>query len=73
MPRPLRPPTPSAVQRSPGQGRHQPYGVPRHTFALAEATGSDAYEPERRLDHQSQRYIHLYISPSDDIAAGCAE
>jgi hypothetical protein len=31
----------------------------RHSFAfaVAEATGSDAYELERRLGHQSQRYL----------------
>lgn len=47
----------------------------RHSFAfaLAEATGSDAYELERRLGHQSQRYIHRYTNPPEDIAAGYVE
>jgi integrase len=43
------------------------------TFALAEATGSDAYELQRRLGHQSQRYIHRYTNPPEDIAAGYVE
>jgi hypothetical protein len=42
-------------------------------FALAEATGNDAYELECRLGHQSQRYIHRYTNPPEDIAAGYVE
>ncbi|HWS34301.1 MAG TPA: hypothetical protein VN408_16360 [Actinoplanes sp.] len=38
-------------------------------FTLAEATGSDACELERRLGHRSQRYIN----PPEDIAAGYVE
>ena len=47
----------------------------RHSFAfaLAAATGNDAYELERRLGHQSQRYIHRYTNPPEDIAAGYIE
>lgn len=47
----------------------------RHSFAFApaEATGSDAYELERRLGHQSQRYIHRYTNPPEDIVAGYVE
>ncbi|WP_332317183.1 tyrosine-type recombinase/integrase [Verrucosispora sp. WMMA2121] len=47
----------------------------RHSFAfaLAEATGSDAYELERRLGHQSQRHISRYTNPPEDIAAGYIE
>lgn len=47
----------------------------RHTFAfqLAQATDADAYELERRLGHQSQRYIQRYTNPPADIAAGYIE
>ena len=47
----------------------------RHSFAfaLAEATGNDAYELQRRLGHQSQRYINRYTDPPEDIAAGYIE
>ena len=47
----------------------------RHTFAfqLAEATDADAYELERRLGHQSQRYIQRYTNPPADVAAGYVE
>ncbi|WP_157904205.1 tyrosine-type recombinase/integrase [Parafrankia soli] len=47
----------------------------RHTFAfrLATETGSDAYELQRRLGHQSQRYIDRYTNPPEDIAAGYVE
>ena len=43
----------------------------RHTFAfqLAQATGADAYELERRLGHRSQRYIQRYTNPPEDVAA----
>ncbi|MFI2664109.1 hypothetical protein [Micromonospora carbonacea] len=41
--------------------------------SLAEATGSDAYELERRLGDQSQRYINRYTNPPEDIAAGYVE
>lgn len=47
----------------------------RHTFAfhLAEATGSDAYELERRLGHRSQRYIQRYTNPPESVAADYIE
>ena len=47
----------------------------RHTFAfaLAEATGKDAYELERRLGHRSQRYIARYTNPPEDVAAAYVE
>lgn len=47
----------------------------RHTFAfqLAQATDADAYELERRLGHQSQRYIQRYTNPPEHIAAGYIE
>ncbi|WP_131766856.1 site-specific integrase [Candidatus Frankia datiscae] len=47
----------------------------RHSFAfrLATETGSDAYELQRRLGHQSQRYIDRYTNPPEDIAAGYVE
>ena len=43
----------------------------RHTFAfqLAQATGADAYELERRLGHRSQRYIQRYTNPPEEVAA----
>jgi len=49
--------------------------VLRHTFAfeLAEATGADSYELERRLGHRSQRYIQRYTNPPEAIAAGYIE
>jgi integrase len=47
----------------------------RHTFAfrLAKATGSDAYELERRLGHRSQRYIQRYTNPPEEVAAAYVE
>ena len=47
----------------------------RHTFAfgLAEVTGADAYELERRIGHRSQRYIAHYTNPPEDVAAGYVE
>ena len=47
----------------------------RHTFAfhLAQATGADAYELERRLGHRSQRYIQRYTNPPEDVAAAYVE
>lgn len=47
----------------------------RHTFAfqLAQATGADAYELERRLGHRSQRYIQRYTNPPETVAAGYIE
>src|SRR5205085_2776230 len=47
----------------------------RHTFAfhLAQATGADAYELERRLGHRSQRYIQRYTNPPEHIAASYVE
>lgn len=43
----------------------------RHTFAfqLAQVTGADAYELERRLGHRSQRYLQRYTNPPEEIAA----
>ncbi|MBB2943297.1 site-specific recombinase XerD [Actinoplanes lutulentus] len=52
---------------------HQPAATHdlRHSFAfaLAAATGSDAYKLEPQLGRQSQRYIHRYPNPPEDIAA----
>ena len=47
----------------------------RHTFAfqLAQVTGADAYELERRLGHRSQRYIQRYTNPPEATAAGYVE
>lgn len=47
----------------------------RHTFGftLAAVTANDAYELQRRLGHQSQRYINRYTNPPEDIAAGYVE
>jgi integrase len=47
----------------------------RHTFGfrLAQATGADEYELQRRLGHQSKRYIQVYTNPTEDIAAGYVE
>jgi integrase len=47
----------------------------RHTFAfrLADATGADAYELERRLGHRSARYIARYTNPPEAVAAGYVE
>jgi integrase len=47
----------------------------RHTFAfrLADATGADAYELERRLGHRSARYIARYTDPPEAVAAGYVE
>ncbi len=47
----------------------------RHTFAfqLAQTTGADAYELERRLGHRSQRYIQRYTNPPEAVAAGYIE
>lgn len=43
----------------------------RHTFGfrLAQETGADAYELERRLGHRSQRYIQRYTNPPEQVAA----
>lgn len=43
----------------------------RHTFAflLAQSSGKDAYELERRLGHRSQRYIQRYTNPPKHVAA----
>jgi integrase len=43
----------------------------RHTFAfnLSAETGADAYELQRRLGHQSQRYIQRYTNPPETVAA----
>ena len=47
----------------------------RHSFAyrLSAATGHDGYELQRRLGHQSQRYIARYTNPPEHIAAGYIE
>jgi site-specific recombinase XerD len=47
----------------------------RHTFAfhLANVTGADAYELERRLGHRSQRYIQRYTNPPEHVAAQYVE
>ena len=47
----------------------------RHTFGfrLAQATGADEYELQRRLGHQSKRYIQVYTNPTEEIAAGYVE
>lgn len=47
----------------------------RHTFAfrLAQVTGADAYELERRLGHRSQRYIQGYTNPPEEVAAAYVE
>ena len=47
----------------------------RHTFAfqLAKTAGTDSYEPERRLGHQSQRYIQRCTNPPEDVAASYIE
>jgi len=47
----------------------------RHTFAfrLAQMTGADAYELERRLGHRSQRYIQRYTNPPEHVAATYVE
>jgi integrase len=47
----------------------------RHTFAfhLAQVTGADAYELERRLGHRSQRYIQRYTNPPEEVAAAYVE
>jgi integrase len=43
----------------------------RHTFAfhLAQVTGADAYELERRPSRRSQRYIQRYTNPPEVVAA----
>jgi integrase len=43
----------------------------RHTFAfhLAQVTGADAYELERRLGHRSQRYNQRNTNPPAPVAA----
>lgn len=47
----------------------------RHTFAfqLAQVTGADSYELERRLGHHSQRYIQRYTNPPEEVAAAYIE
>ena len=47
----------------------------RHTFAfhLAQVTGADSYELERRLGHRSQRYIQRYTNPPEAVAARYVE
>jgi integrase len=47
----------------------------RHSFAfrLADETGNNAFELQRRLGHQSRRYIDRYTNPPEDIAASYVE
>jgi integrase len=47
----------------------------RHSFAyrLSAQTNHDAYELQRRLGHQSQRYIQRYTNPPEHIAANYIE
>ncbi len=47
----------------------------RHTFGfrLAEETGKDKFELQRRLGHQSEAYIRVYTTPTEEIAAGYVE
>ncbi len=47
----------------------------RHSFAyrLSAQTNHDAYELQRRLGHQSQRYIQRYTNPPEHIVAGYIE
>jgi site-specific recombinase XerD len=48
----------------------QPHDL-RHTFAfrLAQETGADRYELQRRLGHRSERYIERYTNPPEAVAA----
>jgi len=47
----------------------------RHTFAfmLAEETGGDRYELQRRLGHRSDKYIEIYTNPPEEVAARYVE
>lgn len=47
----------------------------RHTFGflLAQATGADEFELERRLGHRNRRYIGLYTNPPEQVAASYIE
>ena len=47
----------------------------RHTFAyqLSKATGADRFELQRRLGHQSDRYIARYTEPPEQVAASYIE
>ena len=47
----------------------------RHTFGrrLAEETGADEFELQRRMGHLSKKYLRLYTVPSAEIAAGYVE
>ena len=47
--------------------------IPRTRFNLAEVTGADTYELERRLGHRSQRYIARYTNPPQKVAASYVE
>jgi hypothetical protein len=42
-------------------------------YRLSAQTNHDAYELQRRLGHQSQRYIQRYTNPPEHIAAGYIE
>ena len=64
-----------ADRRPHGRSRRlRPHDL-RHTFAfhLAQVTGADAYELERRLGHRSQRYIQRYTNPPEAVAARYVE
>ncbi|GCE32157.1 hypothetical protein KDA_76410 [Dictyobacter alpinus] len=47
----------------------------RHTFGfrLAEETNKDKFELQRRLGHQSEAYIRVYTTPTENIASGYVE
>ncbi|MCA2230023.1 site-specific integrase [Nonomuraea aurantiaca] len=47
----------------------------RHTFAfqLSQTSGHNRAELERRLGHANDRYLRLYTTPPDDIAASYIE
>lgn len=47
----------------------------RHAFAfrLAETTGKDKFELQRRLGYQNERYIRIYTDPPEEVAAGYVE
>ena len=47
----------------------RPHDLHRTFAFLAQVTGADAYELERRLGHRSQRYIQRYTNPPEVDAA----
>ena len=52
---------------------HAPDSAPSCGYRLSAETNHDAYELQRRLGHQSQRYIDRYTNPPEHIAAGYIE